>query len=74
MANILISLYNCAKYAQIQKILSAGSNFERFYFLLSLHFLDDEGWKDPNTTISGPSLTRQVFKWHFAGMLMMAQH
>ena len=36
-------------HARIQKILPAGPNFDNF----------DEGRKDPNTTISGPSSARQ---------------
>ena len=30
------------------------SNFDKFFF----SFLVDEGWEDPNTTISVPSLAR----------------
>ena len=45
-----------------------------FYFIFFL--LVDEGRKDPNTSISGPSSARQqnAIKWHFAGMPMLAQH
>ena len=42
-------------HARIQKILSelrGGPTNTGF-------FLDDEGWEDPNTTIGGPSSTRQ---------------
>ena len=43
---------------------------------LTYAFLVDEGREDPNTTISGPALapSKTLFKWHFAGVPMMAQH
>ena len=45
--------------ARIQKVLSEGSNFDNvFLFLFFLKF--DEGRKDPNTTVSGPST---AFRW-----------
>ena len=37
--------------AQIQKVISEGSNPDKVFSRL--------GWKDPNTTTSGPSLARQ---------------
>ena len=40
------------RHARIQKILSGESNFDNF-------FLVDEGREDSNTTINGPSSTRQ---------------
>ena len=41
-----------------------------------MFFLFDEGKKDPNTTISGPSLVRQrnAIKWRFASVQMMSLH
>ena len=39
-------------HAQLQKILSGGPT-------LTFVFLVDEGWEDPNTTISGPSSARR---------------
>ena len=57
----------CGNHARIEKVLSDG---------VQLFTLVDERREDPNTTISGPSLARQqnAIKWHFAGVLMMAQH
>ena len=37
---------------RIQKIMSDGSNLDN-------GILVDEGWEDPNTTLSGPSSARQ---------------
>ena len=52
-----------------RKFCQRGSNFESVFFLV------DEGRKDPDTTISGPSSVRQrnAFKWRFAGGPMMAR-
>ena len=40
-------------------------NFDNVFFLLffSFSFLVDEGWEDPNTTISMPSSARQQRRW-----------
>ena len=49
-----------------RKFCQRGSNFNNVVFF----FLADEGWEDPNTTISGPSSARQqnaiemAFRWH----------
>ena len=56
-------------HVRIQKVLSEGSNFN-FLFLFSCF---DEGRKDSNTTISGPSTARQrkaiqmAFRWRADG-------
>ena len=56
-------------HARIQKVLSEGSNFN---FLCLFSFFD-EGRKDSNTTISGPSTARQrnaiqmAFRWRADG-------
>ena len=47
-----------------RSICQRGTNFENFFFFITS--LVDEGKKDPNTTISGPS--------SFAGVLMMIFH
>ena len=57
-------------HARIQKVLSEGSNFN-FLFLFSFFF--DEGRKDSNTTITGPSTACQqnavqmAFRWRADG-------
>ena len=57
--------YGIIMHAQIQKVLSEGSNFD-------IH----EGREDPNTTISGPSLAsqRNTIKWGLAGVRLVAQN
>ena len=48
-----------------RKFCQRGSNFDVVFF-----FIVDEGWEDPNTTISGPSSACQrnaismAFRWH----------
>ena len=56
-----------------RKVCQRGSNFDNAF--LSFVVLDDEGRKDPNTTISGPSpISETPFKWHFASVPILAQH
>ena len=49
-----------------RNLCQRGSNFD---IVVVVVFLDDEGRKDPNTTISGPSSTHQrnaismAFRW-----------
>ena len=64
-------------HARIQKILSEGVQLFFVSFFLFFFFFGggggwgyDEGWVDPNSTISGPSSARQSF----TGLQMMAQH
>ena len=51
-----------------RKFCQKGSNFDKGFFLF-LFFKYDEGSRDPNTTISGPSTARQrnaiymAFRW-----------
>ena len=51
-----------------RKFCQRGSKFDKA-------FLVDEGRKDPDTTISGPSSARQrnAFQMAFAGVPMMVQ-
>ena len=53
-----------------RKFFQRGSNSDNVIFLV------DEGRKDPNAAISGPSsVARETpFKWRLAGVPMMAQH
>ena len=64
--NVLLSTY--IEHFQLMRgsrqFCQRGSNFDNVFFF---SFLVDEGRKDPNTTISGPS-------WRFAGVPMLAQH
>ena len=52
-------------YARIQKILLEGVQLKCSFFNVV-----DEGWEDPNTTISGPSSAfkemprKWLFRWH----------
>ena len=57
-----------------RKLCQRGSNFDSVFFYIFL--LVDEGRKDPNTSISGPSSARKqnAIKGRFAGMPMLAQH
>ena len=52
--------YATISHALIQKVLPEGFSFDNVFYLV------DEGSKVPNTTISGPSSTRQrnAFRWH----------
>ena len=50
-------VFSCNGHAQIQKVCEMGSNFDFFLF--------DEGRMDPNTTISGPSMCRQIMAQHW---------
>ena len=47
-------------HARIQKVLPEESRSDNIFYLV------DEGSKVPNTTMSGPSSTRQrnAFRWH----------
>ena len=58
-------------HALIQGVLSEGVKLGGIFGI----FLVDEK-EDPNTTISGPSSTRQqnAIKWCFASVPMMTQH
>ena len=58
-----------------RKLYQSGYNFENDFFFFFFFFgLREEGFKNPNTTIRGPSLAiQQNVKWRFAGGPMMAQ-
>ena len=53
-------------------------NFVRGGPTLTFFFIVDEGWEDPNTTISGPSSARQrnaiymAFRWRANGPTLNA--
>ena len=60
-------------HALIQKVLSDWVQLLRFFCFV---FLIRGGSTQIYTTIGGPSLARQqnAIKWHFAGVLIAAQH
>ena len=47
-----------AHFAWIQMFCQRGSDFDNVFFVV-VFFLVNEGRDDPNTTISGPTSTRQ---------------
>ena len=60
MGNIaVVGFYFCWVYSMHQTIMRGSRKFCERGVQLRLYFLVDEGRKDPNTTISGPSLARQ---------------
>ena len=57
--------------AQIEKVLSEGSNFDHHFFVLVCEGRDAD--PDSNTSHYRPA-SETPFKWHFAGVPMMASH